>query len=233
MRYEKGTFITVPNKYALDGLDPAAQILFVWLCSYADDDGSCFPSITRLAENCGMSRDTVLRRLDVLCERGLLKKSPQFVDGQQTTNRYQIMLVEGSRERRGGSTQQPPQSHTATPRGSTQQHRTKSTLTKSNELNTNAAALGGNQWNELIDGFAPINPMYQDFYRITTERKALQELADRIGYDKLLATIRHLPQFVGQRYAPKITRPTELRRDLGKLIAFAKERRTSNAIVEI
>lgn len=216
MRYEKGTFITVPNKNALQGLDPLAQLLFVWLCSYANEDGACYPSISRLASDCGVSRDTVMRKLELLCEAQLLQKEPQFKNGQQTSNLYQIMLM-------GGSTQQPPQSHTATPRGSTEQHRTKSNITKSNELNTKATALVGNQWNLLIDGFAGVNPMYQDFYRITTERKALQDLVDRIGFEKLLTTINHLEEITSQPFAPRITKPTELKRDLGKLIAFYKQ----------
>lgn len=44
MKYEKGTFITVPNIQRLQELPPAAQALFMWLCAYADKDGRCYPS---------------------------------------------------------------------------------------------------------------------------------------------------------------------------------------------
>lgn len=128
MKYRKGTFITVPNKEQLSGLDPQTQVLYMWLNSYANDDGECFPSIERLAVDCGMSRDTVIRRLEVLCEKGLVKKQNQYVDNRQTTNLYTMELL-GE-----GSTEQPPQSHTATPGGSTEQHRTQSIVTQPIEL---------------------------------------------------------------------------------------------------
>jgi hypothetical protein len=80
--------------------------------------------------------------------------------------------------------------------------------------------LHGNQWNELIDSFKEVNPMYLDFYKNTTERKALEAMTKNWGYSKLLSTIQELPRIIGQPYAPKITKPTELRRDIGKLVAF-------------
>lgn len=86
-----------------------------------------------------------------------------------------------------------------------------------------AVALQGKQWNELIDGFKEINPLYEDFYRNTTERKSLQHLVDRLGYNKVIGVIKHLPEITRQTYAPKITKPSELRRDLGRLIIFYKQ----------
>lgn len=83
--------------------------------------------------------------------------------------------------------------------------------------------LDAKQWQGLIDGFAEINPMYLDFYTNTTERAALEALTKRIGYTKLKATIDALADVTSRRYAPKITKPTELRRDLGKLITFVRQ----------
>lgn len=83
--------------------------------------------------------------------------------------------------------------------------------------------LQGSQWNNLIDSFQEVNPMYLDFYKNKTERAALDALAKRITYDKLLATIQYLPMVINQPYAPKITSPRELRRDLGKLLTFYKQ----------
>lgn len=83
--------------------------------------------------------------------------------------------------------------------------------------------LHGKQWNDLIDSFKEVNPMYTDFYSNNTERNALEEMASNWGYEKLFSTIRELPKIIGQPYAPKITKPTELRRDIGKLIAFYQQ----------
>ena len=83
--------------------------------------------------------------------------------------------------------------------------------------------LQGEQWNVLIDLFKEVNPFYIDFYKNKTERKALDDLAGKIGYEKLRSTIEHLPEVTAMPYAPKITKPSELKRDLGKLIAFYKQ----------
>lgn len=86
--------------------------------------------------------------------------------------------------------------------------------------------LQGKDWNLLIDAFAPVNPMYTDFYKNKTERRALDQLAAQFGTEKMLRTIQALPDIVSQPFAPKITKPTELRRDFGKLIAFVKQAQT-------
>lgn len=94
------------------------------------------------------------------------------------------------------------------------------------ELKNDKNIIQGGQINKLIELFSEVNPMYKDFFKNTTERKALEDLIEQITYDKLEATIRKLPDIIKQPYAPKVTKPTELRRDLGKLIAFSKQKRS-------
>jgi hypothetical protein len=113
MRYIKGDFITIPNKNALMGLGVYEQAVFLWLCSYADEEGTCYPSLKAIASNCGCSKDAVRDALAMLCESGLLKVEPQFDGDRQTTNLYKIMLVSGvaaggglPTARVGGSSQQ-------------------------------------------------------------------------------------------------------------------------------
>lgn len=98
-----------------------------------------------------------------------------------------------------------------------------------NDNNDNTSKKGflqSNQINELIEGFKEINPMYKDFFKNKTERNALDDLAKQITFEKLKATIQQLPKIIGQPYAPKPTKPTELKRDLGKLIAFSKQEKS-------
>lgn len=74
--------------------------------------------------------------------------------------------------------------------------------------------------NSLIDFFKPINPLFEDIYKNTTERKALEFLVNKLGYEKVRSTLEALPDIVNQPYAPRITKPSELKRDLGKLVIF-------------
>lgn len=93
MKYEKGNFITVPNKSELKKLDAQSQVLFMWLCSFTDEKGQCYPSVKRLAECCGLSRKTIIERVKVLIDKGFLTKSYRFSDNSQQTNLYQIHLL--------------------------------------------------------------------------------------------------------------------------------------------
>lgn len=94
MQYQKGSFTIVPNKESLRGMDPQSQVLFMWLCSYADERGVCFPGKERLAKDCGMSKRTVDSRVVLLTQKGLIQKKPrQNEKGDQESNKYRIMLV--------------------------------------------------------------------------------------------------------------------------------------------
>lgn len=88
--------------------------------------------------------------------------------------------------------------------------------------------LRGNQWSELIDSFEPLNPLFTDIYKNKTERNALDVMAQKIGYEKLLATVRALPEVTSRPYAPRITKPTELRRDFGKLLTFYNQEKNKD-----
>lgn len=95
MRYLKGSFITIPNKEVLKGLPPYIQTVYMWICSFADETGLCFPSRIRLAECAGCSESSVKRAFEVLEEKGILKRTERKKeDGYNLTNTYQIIIVD-------------------------------------------------------------------------------------------------------------------------------------------
>lgn len=96
MLYSKGTFIVVPNITHLKGLPVGAQALFMWLCTYADDEGVCFPSRSLLAKNIGASTKSVDRHIETLEVVGLLEKSKRRRPGDvvNKSNLYQILIPE-------------------------------------------------------------------------------------------------------------------------------------------
>jgi len=77
--------------------------------------------------------------------------------------------------------------------------------------------------NSLIKLFEGVNPNYETLYKNTNERKALEQLVKKFGREKIENTIKHLPEYINKPYCPKITRPIELLRDLGKLVAFTNQ----------
>lgn len=89
--------------------------------------------------------------------------------------------------------------------------------------------ISAEDWRELIDSFKTLNPVYEEFYYKKPQRDALNYLADKIGLQKLKGLLKALPTIVSQKFAPKITTPFELKRDIGKLILHMKQNQGSSS----
>lgn len=99
MKFEPNTFILVPNKQHLKGLNSYAQLVFIWICAHAnfgpDHDGYCFPSRRRIAECCGIAKSTVDKSIKILEEEGLIEKEQRKSDhGDFTSNKYYVQIKE-------------------------------------------------------------------------------------------------------------------------------------------
>lgn len=92
MKYEKGSFILVPNKEVLRGKGSAVQLVFFWLCDYADKKGVCFPSRKTLSKDSSLSLPTIDRSIKELCILGLITKTKRFSENEQLSNLYQINI---------------------------------------------------------------------------------------------------------------------------------------------
>jgi phage replication O-like protein O len=177
-------------------------------------------SLSQFSKATGMNRAQAVETLRSLIEKKVVIK----VDGVFKLNKnYEEWVVCKRIPAEGSMQKHTPASMQKHTKSSMQKHthkRKKETITK--EI-SKTEVLQGQQWNELIDSFAELNPMYEDLYKNTTERKALESLAERFGYEKLLETVRALPSIVTLPYAPRITKPSELKRDFGKLVVFYKQ----------
>lgn len=90
IKYDSGTFIIVPCRGALVKLPPQSAYLFVWLANF-NSDNNITPSVQTLCDLTGMSKNTVLKYMNILVERGLvIKEERKRADGAQLTNRYAI-----------------------------------------------------------------------------------------------------------------------------------------------
>jgi phage replication O-like protein O len=77
----------------------------------------------------------------------------------------------------------------------------------------------------FIKSFETVNPSYEVLFRNTTERAASDRLIKKFGLEKMLKTTEQLPTITSQPYAPRITTPYELERNLGKLIIFVNQQK--------
>ena len=90
MKYQKGSFITVPNSA---GLHATAQCLFMWLCQHANQDGTCYPSRQRLAALCNVSVDMVDKMMKLLVSNGLVAKTVRKEPNKDNkTNIYEVLV---------------------------------------------------------------------------------------------------------------------------------------------
>jgi hypothetical protein len=95
MKYKPGTFILVPNLHHLDGKPSEMQVIYMWLCSFADSEGMCFPARTTLARISGCNIKTVDKYLLRLEEEGFITKTQRNIKGKKElmSNLYQLLLM--------------------------------------------------------------------------------------------------------------------------------------------
>lgn len=89
--------------------DASGRALLLTLANYADEHGKCWPSLSRLAEDCEMHRATVIRKLETLRDLGLITREQKQTPAG-TYNVYHLSL-----EATPSRTERLPQSHRATP----------------------------------------------------------------------------------------------------------------------
>lgn len=75
----------------------------------------------------------------------------------------------------------------------------------------------------FINSFKGVNPSYDRLFGNTTEIKCSVRLIKRYSLEKMIATAENLVDIISKPYAPRITTPYELERNLGKLIAFVEQ----------
>lgn len=73
-------------------IHPLAKLLGFVLVRYMNDKKSyCFPSITRLVQQTRLTKKTVIKYLRELSKAGLLQIRKRIIDGQFTSNVYQLI----------------------------------------------------------------------------------------------------------------------------------------------
>ena len=212
---------------------PIGTSVYISLCRHVDNETQkCFPSMATIAEEIGSSRNTISKYIKMLEEYNLISVVETYdTKNKKRKNNVYTLLDKSEWKAKpctnaGHGNEKPctngDKSH-AQPLGSNNTHINNTHISEQ----SSRGLIQGNEWNEAIDSFKEINPMYEEFYKNTTERKAIETLAEKIGKEKLLNLLKALPEIIAQPYAPKITKPTELKRDLGKLVTFLKQNKNT------
>ncbi len=56
--------------------NPLRKLVLIKLADNANDNGECWPSYQHIADQCEISKRSVMNHIAALCDSGLVKKSP-------------------------------------------------------------------------------------------------------------------------------------------------------------
>lgn len=208
-----------------------ATMVYLCLCRHADRHQESFPSVKLMAEKTGISDRSVIRGISTLIEWNIISKERERKEDAKWLNNRYVLLDKSvwkpkphDTESSGSQVTEKTEPHATEGKSHMPQVHTKVTHIKdTHNKEDKAIALLGVEVNQMIELFKDINPLFEEFYKNTTERKSLEHIANKLGKEKLTRLLMALPDIVSKPYAPKITKPSELKRDFGKLVLFLKQ----------
>jgi DNA-binding Lrp family transcriptional regulator len=195
------------------------------LCRHANKEQTCFPSKKLIARELSISERTVYTAIKKLEEWDIIKiESQGRKDNGSFKNLIYILLDKSQWKDKPsancavGKKQQPPSASGAKPVG------TSCRRSKHIEVNTYkeiADKSAGQKINELLKEFEEVNPTIN--YGNKTQRKVLEDMVNKWGYEKTLNTIKASNKIQCKKYAPTITTPIQLKNKLGELLVYYKK----------
>jgi DNA-binding transcriptional ArsR family regulator len=79
--------------FNLEGVKAGPKFVLVSLADYADEEGSCFPSVPKISRRTGFSQSAVRVHLDILLKLDLIHEQRRTrPNGSRTSNRYYLHL---------------------------------------------------------------------------------------------------------------------------------------------
>jgi DNA-binding transcriptional regulator YhcF (GntR family) len=201
-------------------LTSSDKIVYMTMARFVDNETQeCFPSNKKLAEMTGLTTRTIINAVKHLEDGGYIEVDRAF----GRINYYQLNEIPVKNKHRTSEiiSQVPVKN----------KHTNNTYINNTYINNTSKTSFAGKDINEMIDLFKEVNPNYQAIFSNKTERKALEWLVKQHGAEKVINIIKALPKIVVQKYAPKITKPTELKRDLAKILIFVKQNQKGRTII--
>lgn len=95
--------------------NPLRKLVLIKLADNANDKGECWPSLQHIADQCEISRRSVINHINALIESGLLKKHTRKGPRGNATNVYILNLRGAGDSLGGGAGDSPRTSHSSEP----------------------------------------------------------------------------------------------------------------------
>lgn len=226
-KFNKGEFTLVPSKTARRGLKPTVQVVYVWLSEYADDSMKSFPSRRRLADDCGVSVDTLDRALAELEQLGLIKKEHRIINNENTSNLYTVNIVDKPLQKKSevaAKTTLPSTEIAA--QNSTHITQPNNTISKdigaSSLMQPKKQEYGNPDVNKLVETFSSLTGLR--LMKMTEQRRYGSLLIKANGLDNCLAACAVVAATIEDQYAPRISDLKELYYKFGQLQVYARKK---------
>lgn len=223
-------------------MPPSSQLLYFQLAMRADDDGFV-SNPKRIMRMIGSAEDDykilLAKRFLLAFESGVcvikhwlihnLVRGDRYTPTQYIKEKQMLLVDEGTKKYSltkggsGGMTNDIPNGYQVQP----QVRLGKDRLDNDKDTVAQSATGEGALINKVMEGFKEVNPSYGRLYAQKPQRAALGRLIKQYGVEKLEAMIAYLPTSNAARYAPTITTPYELEKNLGKLLAWAQKQNDS------
>ncbi|ENC0933044.1 helix-turn-helix domain-containing protein [Escherichia coli] len=96
--------------------NPLRKLVLIKLADNASDQGECWPSYQHIADQCEISKRSVMNHITALCESGLVKKVSRKGEKGNSSNIY-LLRLDGAKDSPGGSANNSLPSATNSPGG--------------------------------------------------------------------------------------------------------------------
>ncbi|EJY6244173.1 helix-turn-helix domain-containing protein [Escherichia coli] len=96
--------------------NPLRKLVLIKLADNASDQGECWPSYQHIADQCEISKRSVMNHITALCESGLVKKVSRKGEKGNSSNIY-LLRLDGAKDSLGGSANNSLPSATNSPGG--------------------------------------------------------------------------------------------------------------------
>jgi Helix-turn-helix domain len=233
-------FTIIPN-YILNHSTIYDREVYIQMKRITGEDGVCWTSVNTLAKQCGISENRLRKSIKYLLEHNWIvlsgKKLVGTKGGKQEVNEYKVAdlwkLNIEYYEAKGGAPEVVPLAKGGAPneqRGCTDEAKggapgePKEEPFNKNPLSKIATqGVAEKDIREIIFTFRGNNPSYELLFKNTTQRAATSRLIEKYGIEKILGVTKFAVSISGQPYAPVVTTPYDLEKNLGKVIAFYKK----------
>jgi DNA-binding transcriptional regulator YhcF (GntR family) len=204
-----------------------ATLVYNSLCRHANTSQESFPSIKLMGEELAISKDTVMKGLEKLEKYNVIQvKKNRTKNGQWLNNTYTLIdKTEWIKDQVADTNLVSQVADT----DSKETHIQGNTYKETHKTATseNVAI------NEILNIFKNKINTSINFGNIT-ERKATAYLLKEIGFEKLSSLIDYAVSIQGEKYAPVITTPYQLKDKLAQLkIYFTKQKQGNKKIGEV